>query len=227
MKLVPVAFCLLLVGCGTRAAPTGSPAPAEKPQPRSAAPGGEALAAGLKNRLPGERSLSLLRVMRWASRTPGPCTADFAPGAGDTAIDLAYETKDEKRSLRDAGIEALTSSGWTVAYRTPAGIGFDLPADFRSIDLSMRQKLECRCFGAKRAVAAYPTSLRFRWSEGKLPEASAAVERDGRSEGLRVAVTAGHLLTYAFEADEAFPGGRAGKCSAHLEVSALVDPPLR
>jgi len=221
------ALCLLAVGCALRPSSRAPVDTSAEHESRSHAPGGEALAAHLEKRLPGERSLSLLRVVRWASRTPGPCTADFAAGTGATAIDLAFETQDDKRSLREASIEDLTSSGWTVAYRTPAGIGFDLPADFRSIDLSMRQTLECRCFGAKGAAVSYPTTLRFRWSEGKIPEASAAVERDGKAEGLPVAVTAGHLLTYAFTADQPFPAGRPGKCTAHLEVSALVDPPLR
>jgi hypothetical protein len=166
-------------------------------------------------------------VVRWASRTPGPCTADFAAEPDATRIDLAYETQEEQRSLRGVGVEGLTGSGWTLAYRTPAGIGFDRVADFRAIDLTMRQVLECRCFGAKRALATYPTTLRFRWSTGKLPEVSAAVERDGKTEGLTAAMTAGHLVTYAFSADQRFPDDRPGACTAHLELTALVDPPIR
>lgn len=217
--------CLGLLGCAGRGVPS-----VERPEPGvrgRIAPGGERLAAHLAERLPGVRSVSLLRLVRWAERTPGPCTADFAVGEGAARLDLEVETGAGKSSFHGAGLEALIAAGWTLAYRSPAGVGADRVDDFRSFDLTMRQTLECRCFGAERTATTYPTTLRFRWSAGKPLEASAAVERDGRTEALRPALTVGHLVTYAFAADEAFPKGRAGTCSAHLEASAVVEPPLR
>src|SRR5947209_4072251 len=113
---------LLVAGCSVAPARRAPLEPRADRESRGGAPGGDALAAHLQSRLPGERSLTLLRVVTWASRTPGACTADFAAGPASTAIDLAYETREEQRSLRGAELEALATSGWTLAYRAPAGI---------------------------------------------------------------------------------------------------------
>jgi hypothetical protein len=173
------------------------------------------------------RSVSLVKLLRWTERTPGPCTADFSVEEASARIDAEWETDEEKRSLRSADLSALPENGWTPAYRTPNGVGFEKLARFRSIDLTLRQTLECRCFGGARPVARYPTVLRFRWTEERLPELSASVERDGKTEGLRPALVAGRLVTYEFPVSARFPEGHAGSCDAHLAVTLLVDPAIR
>lgn len=214
-------------GCGLlgrQAAPGDDAEPEER---GATVPSGEALATHLRERLPGVKRLSLVKLLRWTEQTPGPCTADFAASEGAGRIDLDYETDEEKRSLHSAELSSLTASGWDPAYRAPSGVGFEKLAPFRSIDLTLRQTLECRCFGGSRPVASYPTVLRFRWNQGSLPEASAAIERGGKADGLRSAITAGRLVTYEFPISASFPPGQAGSCDAHLAVTVLVEPPIR
>jgi len=191
------------------------------------APSGETLAAHLKERLPGVESISLVKWQRIPERTPGPCTADFAAGAGATRIDLVEEVGVESRRLRGVDLDALMTEGWIPAYRTPAGVGLEKSAAFRRIDFRVEQTLECRCFGGERPVARYPVEVRFRWRKGALPAASASVTRGGRVETLPVGFTAGRLLVYEFRLAESFPAGNEGVCGGRLFVAAVVEPPIR
>ncbi|MGH7822266.1 MAG: hypothetical protein ACREQ9_21095, partial [Candidatus Binatia bacterium] len=151
----------------------------------------------------------------------------FGAGEGSARIDLEYETDGERRSFRKAPLSALTENGWTAAYRTPNGVGFEKLASFRSIDLALLQTLECRCFGKERTLASHPTVLRFRWSSGKLPEVSAAIERDGEPRGLEPSLVVGRLVTYEFSVAGTFPAGNPGRCAGRLSVTVLVDPGIR
>ncbi|MGH7856802.1 MAG: hypothetical protein ACREQY_05680, partial [Candidatus Binatia bacterium] len=158
---------------------------------------------------------------------PGPCTADFAVGAGATRIDLVEETDRGTRRLQGVDLDALGAAGWIPAYRTPAGVGLEKSAVFRAIDLRIAQTLECRCFGGERPVARHPVEMRFRWRKGSLPAASASVTRGERAETLPVAFTVGRLLVYEFRLAESFPAGNAGVCGGRLVVATVVEPPVR
>src|SRR5205823_1319888 len=125
------------------------------------------------------------------------------------------------------GLEELVARGWTRIYRAPQGEGVERRASFTALDLSYGPELRCRCAGVGDAVeeSKSDVSLRFRWERGKMFEASAT--GGARHTGLSPAITAGHLVTYDFATEGAFPGGKAGSCGAHLALTLLIEPPSR
>src|SRR5207237_10155208 len=84
----------------------------------------------------------------------------------------------------------------------------------------------CGCAGVGDAVeeSKSDVSLRFRWERGKMFEASAT--GGARHAGLSPAITAGHLVTYDFATEGAFPGGKPGSCGAHVTLTLLIEPPI-
>src|SRR5439155_659668 len=124
------------------------------------------------------------------------------------------------------GLEELMARGWTRIYRAPQGEGVERRASFAALDLSYGPELRCRCGGVGDAVeeSKSDVSLRFRWERGKMLETSAT--GGARQTGLSPAITAGHLVTYDFATEGAFPGGKAGSCGAHLALTLLIEPPI-
>ena len=213
--LVAAMLCTRLLGAG---------AAADEDDGSVAVPSGAEIEAKTRERFPGVRSLSLVKILRWPERSPGPCTADFEAGEGETRIDASWSAADGAATVRGGNLAALAGHGWTTAYRSPAGVGLEKIADFEEIDLTFHQTLVCRCFGAGREVERHPTRLRLRWAKGSLPEVSASIGADP-AEGLRPSITAGRLVTYDFAMARAFPGGR-GSCGGHLAVTLLVEPAI-
>jgi hypothetical protein len=216
---VLVAGCaiLLLTGNVMPAAAEESPSPLHEDAGRD---------AKLRERLPGAKTLRLVKVVRWPERTPGPCTADFGVEKDESRIDVSYRIDGRQQKLDSVGFSRLAKEGWLAAYRTPAGVGIEKTADFESIDLTARETLVCKCFDGERERSTHAVVLRLRWSAGEIPAVSAGVDRGGKLDGMKPAITVGRLVTYEFPVAEAFPGDRAGTCGGKIQLTLLIDPPM-
>lgn len=185
--------------------------------------------AALAKRFPGSDRIDLVRVLQWTEDRAGACWSETPP-PWENRIDVRYEVAGAKEKIA-SGIRELKEQGWLGLYRTPNGSGFERRAEFRSIDLTVSTEVRCRCsIGAKATVEEKkrPLRLRFRWQgKGKMPEVSAAIERNGKTEGLPVALAPGHLMSYEFAVADSFPGERAGKCGSTIALSLLSDPPMQ
>jgi hypothetical protein len=185
--------------------------------------------AALEKRFPGSQRIDLIRILEWTADRAGACWTETKP-PWETGVDARYEVAGD-RDQRAASVRELRDQGWLGLYRTPNGSGFERRAEFRAIDLTVATEFRCRCsVGTAGAVdeKKLPLRLRFRWQgKGKMPEVSAAVERDGKKEGLPVAFAPGHLMTYEFAVVDSFPGERAGKCGGTIALSLLSTPPMQ
>ena len=182
----------------------------------------------LAERFPGVERIDFVQLLAWVEPRQGPCWSELSP---------VHRTPVELRSAlrgwhpiaggeRAEGLEELVAQGWTRIYRAPQGEGFERRASFAALDLSYGPELRCRCAGVGDAVeeSKSDVSLRFRWERGKLLEVSAT--GGARHAGLSPAITAGHLVTYDFATEGAFPGGKPGSCGAHVTLTLLIEPPI-
>ena len=182
--------------------------------------------ASLAKRFPGARSIDLVRLLAWTEERSGACWTE-APPPWEMKIDARYTVERDEHATT---IEELRNQGWLTLYRTPNGAGFERRAAFRSLDLTVSTEYVCRCASGTSAIVEdkTPVRLRVRWQgEGKMPEVSAATEKDGRRRGLLVSFAPGNLLSYEFPVRASYPGGHGGTCGGTIGVSLLSNPPMQ
>lgn len=238
----PVVVAALLALSLGACSPRRPPAPATAEAPRDVArtePGKEdeptqvfdetARGAALAERFPGARTLDLVRVLSWTEDRAGACWTE-SPPPWETKVDARYRVAGGGEETA-ASMKELRRQGWLTLYRTPNGAGFERRAPFRSIDLTFETTYACRCVvgvGGAPIERKIPLRLRFRWQgEGRMPEVSAATERDGKKEGLLVAFAPGNILSYEFPVRAPFPAGGIGTCGGTVLLSLLATPPMQ
>ena len=182
--------------------------------------------ASLAKRFPGAKSIDLVRVLSWTEERSGACWTEATP-PWEMKVDVRYTIRSAERATT---LDELRRQGWLTLYRTPNGTGFERRAAFGAIDLDLATEYACRCAsGASSTVEEkIPVRLRLRWQgKGKMPEVSAATEKDGQRRGLLVAYAPGNLLSYEFPVRAKYPAGHGGTCGGTLAVSLLSDPPMQ
>jgi len=182
----------------------------------------------LVERFPGVERVDFVQLLAWVEPRRGPCWSELSP-VHRTPVTMRYSLRGWNpiaETERAEGLEELLARGWTRIYRAPQGEGVEHRAPFAALDLSYGPDLRCRCAGVGDAVeeSKSDVSLRFRWERGKLLEVSAT--GGARHAGLSPAITAGHLVTYDFATEGAFPGGKPGSCGAHVTLTLLIEPPI-
>ena len=226
MKRGLVVVLALAVACGpaARGGSEGRKVPEKMPGQTDPAIRAKHLAA----RFPGVVRIDFVQVLAWVEPRHGPCWSELSP-VHRSPVEMRYSLRGWNPiagTEHAEGLEELVARGWTRIYRAPQGEGVERRASFTALDLSYGPELRCRCAGVGDAVeeSKSDVSLRFRWERGKLLEVSAT--GGARHAGLSPAITAGHLVTYDFATEGAFPGGKAGSCGAHLALTLLIEPPI-
>ena len=226
MKRALVVVLALAVACGpaARDGSEGRKVPEKMPGQTDPA----IRAKHLVERFPGIERIDFVQVLAWVEPRRGPCWSELSP-VHRTPVKMRYSLRGWNPiagTEHAEGPEELLARGWTRIYRAPQGEGVERRASFTALDLSYGPELRCRCAGVGDAVeeSKSDVSLRFRWERGKMLEASAT--GGARQTGLSPAITAGHLVTYDFATEGAFPGGKAGSCGAHLALTLLIEPPI-
>jgi hypothetical protein len=181
--------------------------------------------ADLEEQFPGLETIDFVRALLVPNERSGKCWTQLSP-LWETKIDVDYSIDGKKGKA--SGIQELKDNYWWPTYSSPLGYGVERRAEFDAIDLKVATTLTCHCAaqGGVRDGGSRGLELRFRWTEGKMPEVSAVVVDKGSRRVLAPKITYGHLMSYDFEATGTFPEGDSGRCAAHATVAILNDPPI-